>query len=46
MYNYYDDKLIFAIGNKVLYIQDLSSFVYLGMNLVVGQKVAGITASG
>lgn len=45
MYNYYDDKLIFAIGNKVLYIQDLSNFVYLGMNLVVWQRVAGITWS-
>ena len=45
MYNYYDDKLIFAIGNKVLYIQDLGTFVYLGMNLVVGQTVSWITAS-
>jgi hypothetical protein len=46
MLNYYDDKLIFAVGNKILYIQDLWNFVYLWMNLIVWQTVSGITESG
>lgn len=43
MLNYYDDKLIFAVGNKVLYIQDLGNYVYLWMNLIVWQIVSWIT---
>lgn len=46
MLNYYDDKLIFAVWNKVLYLQDLGNYVYLWMNLIVWQVVSWITESG